>query len=471
MWQPWDAWRGALVAGDIALAAGAGEEGVRQRQAQRLGLLLAAAARGSPLYGKLMRGCDPADVRLQDLPVMSKAELMGRFDEWVTDPELKLDELQRFVADPSRIAQAYLGRYVVWTSSGSSGQPTVFVQDVGAMAVYDALEALRRPSPRPFMRLMDPLFLAERIAFVGALGGHFASVVSTQRLRHLHPAMAGSLHDISFLQPLHAMAEQLQRVNPTILGTYPSAALMLAQEQAAGRLAINPKEVWTGGETLTPMTRRFVSGVFGCPVVDSYGASEFFTLASECRCAQLHLNSDWAILEPVDDRGRAVAPGTFGATVLLTNLANHVQPLIRYDLGDRVRLQPGRCECGSPFPRIEVQGRHDDILQMATAHGTRLPVSPLAVSTVLEDEGGLFDFQLEQCGLDTLRLHSPQRGPQALRALRRGRAALAAFLADQGAAPVTIRMRSGVANRRGAGGKIRRVLADPAVQAMPAACP
>ncbi len=44
---------------------------------------------------------------------------------------------------------------------------------------------------------------------------------------------------------------------------------------------------------------------------------------------------------------------------VLTNLANTVQPLIRYDLGDQVTMQTERCMCGSPLPVIEVQGRQD----------------------------------------------------------------------------------------------------------------
>ena len=39
----------------------------------------------------------------------------------------------------------------------------------------------------------------------------------------------------------------------------------------------------------------------------------------------------------------------FGATSMLTNLANRAQPLIRYDLGDRIKLHSQRCECGSPL--------------------------------------------------------------------------------------------------------------------------
>jgi phenylacetate-CoA ligase len=68
------------------------------------------------------------------------------------------------------------------------------------MAVYDALQAWRRPSPRPLSRWLDPWYLGERIAFVGATGGHFASTVSSQRLRRLNPALAASLHEVSFLQ-------------------------------------------------------------------------------------------------------------------------------------------------------------------------------------------------------------------------------------------------------------------------------
>ena len=59
-------------------------------------------------------------------------------------------------ADPSRIGKPFMDRYVVWESSGSSGEPAIFVQDAQAMAVYDALEALRRPNQRPWQRFLDP---------------------------------------------------------------------------------------------------------------------------------------------------------------------------------------------------------------------------------------------------------------------------------------------------------------------------
>ena len=90
--------------------------------------------------------------------------------------------------------------------------------------------------------------------------------------------------------------------------------------------------------------------------------------------------------------------GEAGVTTLLANLASHVQPLIRYDLGDRARRHAGVCSCGSHLPVIDVQGRCDDTLRLGRPQGRFVSVLPLALSTVLEDDAGLFDFQLVQQG-------------------------------------------------------------------------
>ena len=457
--MPFDPWRSWGVAVDVIAATQAGPSGLAERRARRLSALLAATARGSRLYTSLWKGIDRSRVALQQLPVVNKSELMGRFDEWVTDPALRLAGLRQFTANPSRIAEPYLGRYVVWESSGSSGVPGIFVQDASAMAVYDALEALRRPALRPWQRLLDPWGVAERIAFLGATNGHFASTVSVERLRRLNPAMRASLHSVSFLQPLPRLVAELASLAPTILATYPSAAVLLAEERLAGRLKVDVQEVWTGGETLTPSMRRFIERAFGCRVANSYGASEFLSLASECVHGKLHLNSDWAILESVDDRGQPVPAGEAGDTTLLTNLANHVQPLVRYDLGDRVTLHARPCACGSVLPVIEVEGRTDETLHLGQPGSKVVSVLPLAVSTVLEDDAGLFDFQLVQEGPCELLLRTGLRGPAARVALRRARKVLAGFLDGQGAAGVHIRCRTDEPGKRGRSGKVARVVA------------
>ena len=458
---PFDAWRSCAVAADVAAASLAGEDGLAARRKHRLGALLTAAARDSPLYRRMLRGRDVSTLGLEQLPIVHKAELMARFDDWVTDPALRLGAVRAFVADPARVGEPFLGRYTVWESSGSSGEPGIFVQDGAAMATYDAIEALRRPALRPLQRWMDPWGMQERSVFVGAIGGHFASIVSIERLRQLNPVLGTRIHGMSLLLPMPELVARLNALAPSILATYPSAAVLLAGEQLAGRLRIELREVWTGGETLSPAMRRLVQQAFGCPLADSYGASEFLSLASECRHGGLHLNSDWAILEPIDERGRVVPPGVAGTTTLLTNLANHVQPLIRYDLGDRVTLHAQRCACGSHLPTIEVQGRTDDTLRLKTALGRTVRVVPLALSTVLEDEAGLFDFQLVQQGPRELLLRTGMQGPAAEPTLLRARRLLGAFLAGQGAAGLRIRCRCGEPAQPGRTGKIQRIVASP----------
>lgn len=459
MQPPFDALQSFATATDVALASRADEPALAARRRRRLSALLAHAGRHSPLYRELLAGRGGGDpmATLQALPALSKAELMRRFDDWVADPVLRLAALRRFTAEKVAIATPFAGRYIVWESSGSSGEPGLFVQDAAAMAVYDALEGLRRGLLRPPRGPAAP-WLSGRIVFVGAIDGHFASTVSIERLRRLNPWLRRRLHSLSFLQPLPEVVAQLQALAPAAIATYPSVAALLAEEKRAGRLKAAPREIWTGGETLSPALRHFIAEAFGCPVVDNYGASEFLALASECSAGRLHLNSDWAILEPVDGEGRPVPPGQASATTLLTNLANLAQPLIRYDLGDRVTLRPEPCACGSRLPVVDVQGRCDDTLRLRPPGRRRaVPVSPLALTTVLEDEAGLFDFELVQQGPAELLLCTGLQGEEARQALARARRVLTGFFEAQGAPGVSLRCRSGMPCHRGRSGKAKRV--------------
>lgn len=459
MFSPLDALQSCATAADVALASHADAAALAARQRRRLGELLAHAARHSALYRSVLKGHDLAQPlqTLARLPVQRKAELMRRFDDWVTDPALRLPALRRFTAERGTIGAPFAGRYIVWESSGSSGEPGLFVQDAAAMAAYDALEGLRRSQLRPARSPLDP-WLGGTIAFVGATDGHFASTVSMERLRRLNAWLRQRLRGLSFLQPLPDLVGQLQALAPAAIATYPSMAVLLAEEHRAGRLRHAPREVWTGGETLSAAARRHIEEAFGAPVVNSYGASEFLTLASECSAGRLHLNSDWVILEPVDADGRPVPPGEMGTTTLLTHLANHVQPLIRYDLGDRVALRAGVCACGTHLPAIEVLGRDDDTLHLRLPGRRAVPLLPLAAATVLEEGAGLFDFQLVQLGPADLLLSTGLPASAARLVLARARQALADFLAMQGAPGVRIRCRSGAPCPRGRSGKAKRVV-------------
>lgn len=451
----------AEVAWDVTCVNAGATQLLRARQQTRLAALF-DAARAAPVYRAHLAGRPAADIALAELPVMHKRTLMRHFDDWVTDPALRLPELRAFAADPQQIAQPFLGKYQVWESSGTSGTPAVFVQDVRAMVVYDALEALRRAAPRTRYGWPDPALLGQRIAFVGAVGGHFASVVSIERLRRLNTWLAPALQSFSIAQPIDTLVAQLNAFAPTVIATYPSAAAMLADEAARGTLQLVLREVWTGGETLGAAVRQHVEQHLDCQVRNSYGASEFLAMGWECGEGRMHLNADWVILEPVDRQHRPVPRGTRPHTVLLTNLANHVQPLIRYDLGDQVTFADGSCACGSPLPVIDVQGRHDDALVMAGRGRRAVTLLPLALSTVMEDDAGVFDFQLRQRDAHTLVLRLGQRGKAAVSAAAHCHAALHAFCADQGVAGLRLVDELDLAPVRGRSGKVQRIVAQSA---------
>ena len=60
----------------------------------------------------------------------------------------------------------------------------------------------------------------------------------------------------------------------------------------------------------------------------------------ECSHGRHHVHEDWVILEAVDENLQPVPDGSLSATALLTVLTNDVQPIIRYDIGDRLRYYP-----------------------------------------------------------------------------------------------------------------------------------
>ena len=154
---------------------------------------------------------------------------------------------------------------------------------------------------------------------------------------------------------------------------------------------------------------------------------------------------------------RPVPPGMLSHTTLLTNLANRVQPLLRVDLGDQVLVHADACPCGCALPTVEVQGRRDDVLVLAGTDGRMRTLLPLALTTVLEDDAGVFDFQLQQTDAHTLLL---RLGPgTAEGAGEAGRRALHDFAVRQQLAPIRVRVRHDERLPLGRSGKVRRVVA------------
>jgi len=441
----WDVWLGGWLS----------PQEIQRRSAQRLRELIAFARAQVPLYRQLYRELPRTGSPLAQLPVVSKTDLMRDIEASLSDRTVTRAALLQFLERGDAIGRPFMNRYSVWTTSGTTGQPGIFLHDPDALAVYEALQMFR------FRRISSPAELAlriaagERFAMVAATGGHFAGVSSIEHLRRAYPWLASTLRSFSLLQRWPELVAQLNAYRPTQMATYPTAAEVLADEQDAGRLRLQLRELWTGGECLSASTRRRLEESFGCKVRNEYGASEFMSIAWECSHGSLHVNSDWVLLEPVDAHYRPVEPGVPSHTVLLTNLVNRIQPLIRYDLGDSVTLRVDPCPCGNRLPAIQVEGRHDDTLAFDDANGRSVKLLPLVLTTVLEEDAQVHDFQLLQTAPRRLlvRLAASERNRADL-----ARTALHAHLNSVGLSSVMVQLDALPPQRDSASGKLRRVL-------------
>ncbi len=427
----WDAWR----------AGRGGADAIARRQQARLAELVEFARSASPFYRKLYRDVAESVTDPCQLPWVGKRELMENFDDWVTDPHITLATLKSdWLADLSRLGSFYRGKYLVVTTSGTSGEPAVLLHDRSSWVVANVLVRVRER--RTLVRAKEVrAFLRQglRAAALIAGGGHFAGVVLTESARRRSPAIARRVRVFSVLRPLPELVAELNDFKPTALYGYPSAMLQLAAEQKAGRLRIRPILAISSGENLSENGRAEIESALGCRVTERYLSSEVPALTSRCRKGSFHVNADWYIVEPVDADYRPVPAGVTSQTVLVTGLANRVQPLIRYDLGDRVRLAADPCSCGSPFPVVSVEGRAGDILSFRAPDGGAVTVLPLALGTVIEETAGVRRFQAIRTGPATLTVRLETWPGAALAEVRRAVGErLGGFFAAQGADTVAI---------------------------------
>ena len=437
-----------------------GVEAIAAARNERLAELLAFVRANSPFYRHAWRA-RPADAPLQALPVVTKRALMMDFDGWVTDRQLTRSVVDTFVGDRTHIGERLLDRYAVWKSSGSSGEPGIFVQDGFALSTYDALIGVQLGAARLGRRYASGVFgNGGKAALVTARDDHYASIVSWERLTRGSPWL--SCKSYSVLDPLPDLVAQLNSYRPAFVASYPTMLALLAEERSANRLKISPAMLWSGGECMTVAMRAAIERAFDCPVVNEYGASEALAIAYGCEEGWLHVNADWVVLEPVDEQYRPTPPGESSDTALLTNLANRVQPIVRYDLGDSITPKPEPCACGNPLPAIKVEGRRDDIVSLAAADGSIVRILPLALSTVVEEAAGLHRFQIVQTAADRLALrldpHEVHDRGAAWAAASRG---LKEYLVRQGLPNVAVTLERDLPARRDPrSGKLRQVCVE-----------
>lgn len=359
-------------------------------QQKRLKELVLYAKMKSPYYAELYKNISES-FSLSDLPPVNKQELMAHYDEWITDCNVKLKDLNCFMENLDNIGRKFQGKYIVFTTSGSTGNPLVSICDKTTNNVMTGINILRT-----YARQQDlKAFIKGGGKTIGifANGGFYLGNSSVRARLLSMPWKKKQMAVTSALLPTAEIVKQLNEFQPTMLGGYPSNLELLIDEQLSGRLHINPVIIMTGGEYLSEEVRNRLTDAFHCYVQTSYACTEGGTVACECTSHHFHINEDWVIVEAVDKDNQPVADGIQSDKILLTNLFNYSQPFIRYEVTDRVIMHHEKCACGNPSPWLTIEGRTDDVTSF-WANEKEIKIAPLAIYATLKEVHALKRFQL-----------------------------------------------------------------------------
>ena len=424
-------------------------------QQQRLRALVNFARENSPYYAELYQNV-PENWSFSDLPPVNKRDLMEHFDEWVTDQSIKLTDIQAFMQNLDNVGRKFRNRWLVFSTSGSTGNPLIALADNTTNSIMGAINTTRAFAQKDTLKKL--FARGGKSIGVFATGGFYLSNGSIRSTLLAMPWKKRQMALSSALLPIPEIVAQLNSFQPAMLGGYPSHVDLLVAEQESGRLQISPVVIMTGGEYLSDDVRNRLSAAFHCPVQTNYSCTEGGTIANECAEGHLHINEDWVIVEPVDNENNPVPDGKRADKILLTNLFNYTQPFIRYEVTDRVIRRGEPCPCGNPSPWLSLEGRNDDVLLLEGLEGT-VKIAPLSVYAVLKEIHNIRRFQL-LCHPNNhleLRLESAEGENRAL-IFEQAKIALLNYLATQNVLNVTVSMSDELPKQHEKSGKFKHIL-------------
>jgi phenylacetate-coenzyme A ligase PaaK-like adenylate-forming protein len=188
--------------------------------------------------------------------------------------------------------------------------------------------------------------------------------------------------------PTATIVDRLNAAQPPALLGYASKLSELARAQRAGQLRLRLLAVTSCAEMLTSEVREAIHDAFGVAPINMFASTEGLVGHTEPGGEVFTFATDTCIAECVDDAGRPVPDGTTSARVLVTNLHNQTQPLIRYELTDRF-TPAGVSATG--FLRATIDGRADDGFRYGD-----LTVHPSVLTTALLQTTAVGEYQVRQ---------------------------------------------------------------------------
>ncbi len=322
-----------------------------------------------PFYRTAYRrkGVDPAKFRgIQDLyyyPVVTRAQIQSAANDFISRKRT-----------PEKLIRSH--------SSGSTGTPVWVYFDAGTWLRKKYFSKLRS-------RMACGMKLNEKTAIFDTDPPDSAA---RHRKNRIFSTPLFNAKWFSIFQDTAAQAAEVAVYRPHNLDSFPSHLFQLTQTMTNWKIPHTVRRIFTSSEYLEPNMRYYLQNRYGAELFDIYGCTEVKEVAWECRHHDgYHINEDEVYVEILNGQ-EPVEPGEIG-DIVLTDLCNTAMPLIRYCIGDKGRLLPGRCGCNVVFSRMApLAGRSSDFF--ITPDGRK--ISPYQFTTAVEKIGGLLQYQLVQ---------------------------------------------------------------------------
>ncbi|SNR36451.1 phenylacetate--CoA ligase family protein [Lutibacter flavus] len=295
-------------------------------------------------------------------------------------PFLEKDELRKYGTSQLLSAKKEKGKF--YFSSGSSGTPTSIYLSRKFHQTWSALYEVRvrnwsgvhykmpramiggrkvlsnSKTKKPFYRYNK----AESQAYFSAY--HISESTATDYVKGLFDSQSKYL--VGYAMSIYLLAKSILKL-----------------ELKTPKL----KAVLTSSEKLTYKMRETIEEAFKCKVFDAYSGVEACGLISENNKGELLFSMDSGIMEVIDSKGKYVNNGEMGE-VIATGFLNYDQPLIRYRIGDQVKIAK---EQNNAMLKIdEIEGRVEDVIigrngqQMVRFHSVFINIPYLVMSQVIQ---------------------------------------------------------------------------------------
>ena len=195
-----------------------------------------------------------------------------------------------------------------------------------------------------------------------------------------------------------AYVKAISKWQPKYIDSYPSALCQLAQLAVDNGydFEIEPKVIFTSSETLSENQKELIESVFKARVIDHYGSTEMSIFAAQYEAPSYMAHPLYGYTEVLDEDDNPVEIGEIGE-VVTTSFTNPYMPLIRYRIGDLVRVSDIREVKGLKLVRFsEIIGRVDDVV--VTPKGARVG----RLDPAFKGVDGIRNAQIIQTAVDTL---------------------------------------------------------------------